>query len=66
MLELDLFLMPFFEHRYASLTEREKELFCTLLAQSDPDLFSWLMAFETPQDKGWAELVEKIRAFRLL
>ncbi len=65
MLELDLFLVPFYEHCYQELSEKEKETFAELLTAIDPELLEWLMAHQTPQNKEVACLVEKIRAFRL-
>lgn len=64
MLELDLFLLPFFENCYESLSENEKGIFLRLLETSDPELYAWLMAHAVPLDMELNALVEKIRRFR--
>jgi len=64
MLELDLFLVPYFEKHFDSLDFQEKELFIELLSEIDPQLIHWLMAKEAPPSK-FAALVDKIRHFRL-
>ncbi|EGI4258765.1 FAD assembly factor SdhE [Escherichia coli] len=43
MRELDISIMPFFEHEYDSLSDDEKRIFIRLLECDDPDLFNWLM-----------------------
>lgn len=65
MLELDLFLVPFFEHQYCTLSDNEKLRFQTLLEQSDPQLLSYLMDHDAPEDQSLKQLIEKIRAFRI-
>ncbi len=64
MLELDVFLPAFFDHRFNHLGEQEQQLFEQLLTEPDPDLFAWLMGFDTAEDKYQA-LVAKIRDFQL-
>ena len=39
MRELDISIMPFFEHEYDSLSDDEKRIFIRLLECDDPDLF---------------------------
>ena len=41
MRELDISIMPFFEHEYDSLSDDEKRTFIRLLECDDPDLFNW-------------------------
>lgn len=41
MRELDISIMPFFEHEYDSLSDDEKRIFIRLLECDDPDLFNW-------------------------
>lgn len=65
MLELDLFLVPFYEHCYDSLSDTEKHVFSELLTATDPELLSWLMAHSTPENKEMALIVNKIRQHRL-
>ncbi|MBN9287105.1 MAG: hypothetical protein BGO43_12025 [Gammaproteobacteria bacterium 39-13] len=65
MLELDLFLVPFYEHCYISLSEVEKKVFSELLTATDPELLSWLMAHNAPENEEVALIVNKIRQYRL-
>ena len=58
MLELDISIMPFFEHEYDSLSDDEKRIFIRLLECDDPDLFNWLMNHGKPAD---AELEMMVR-----
>lgn len=64
MLELDLFLMPFFENCYSDLSQAEKALFKALLSEHDPILYAWLMGFEPVSKKEFSAIVDKIRKFR--
>ncbi len=64
MLECDLFLLPFFDAEYEKLTQREKENFCELLKETDPELFAWFMGQAVPAKKELIALVKKIRTFR--
>ena len=50
MRELDISIMPFFEHEYDSLSDDEKRIFIRLLECDDPDLFNWLMNHGKPAD----------------
>ena len=61
MLELDLFLLPFFENYYSNLSEDMKLAFQNLLSCNDPEIFAWLMNNAVPDDKELVEIVEKIR-----
>ena len=65
MLELDLFLVPFFEHQYANLTDTEKQTFQQLLEESDPVLLHYLMGHAQADNSPAREMVEKIRGFRI-
>lgn len=65
MLELDLFLVPFFEHCFIDLSDQEKSTFQTLLKETDPSLLSYLMGHQEASDLKWSQLIEKIRSFRL-
>ncbi|BBU81291.1 hypothetical protein EIMP300_26910 [Escherichia coli] len=58
MRELDISIMPFFEHEYDSLSDDEKRTFIRLLECDDPDLFNWLMNHGKPAD---AELEMMVR-----
>lgn len=61
MLELDLILQSFLEKRLDQLTEKEIKAFDSLLSNTDPELFAWLMGHEAPQDKELSDIVTIIR-----
>ncbi|QZN96535.1 FAD assembly factor SdhE [Symbiopectobacterium purcellii] len=50
MRELDIAIMPFFEHEYDVLNDDDKRAFVRLLQCDDPDLFNWLMNHGEPED----------------
>ncbi|ALP39533.1 succinate dehydrogenase assembly factor 2 [Aeromonas schubertii] len=57
MLELDVIVMPFFEHEYDALTPEQQKTFERLLTCDDPDLFKWFMGHGVPSDPDFAALV---------
>ena len=61
MLELDLLLLPFFESHFDTLSEPQQKAFEDLLAQTDPELFSWLMGHQLCPDARLASMVQIIR-----
>ena len=61
MLELDLLLMDFLEHRYGALPEAWQRDFERLLEYPDPILRDWLLGRNVPQDPELQRLVELIR-----
>lgn len=61
MLELDVLLERFLAAKLDSLTEKEMDVLERLLDQTDPDLYAWLMGYETPSSKELAEFVAFIR-----
>jgi antitoxin CptB len=61
MLELDLILQRFLERHLDCLSAQELKAFNSLLCCTDPELFSWLMGHEDPQDKELKEIVTIIR-----
>ncbi|HBC58648.1 MAG TPA: hypothetical protein DCZ03_15925 [Gammaproteobacteria bacterium] len=61
MLELDLFLLPFFENDYQNLDKHKQQTFIQLLSCDDPDLFVWLMGKSPPPQK-YTLIIEDIRA----
>ncbi|CEG57041.1 FAD assembly factor SdhE [Legionella fallonii] len=62
MLELDLILQRFMEHGgIDKLTEQELKSFNLLLSYTDPELFSWLMGHDEPQDEELSTIVAIIR-----
>ncbi len=61
MLELDLILQRFMESGLHKLTKEEIKAFDLLLSCTDPELFSWLMGHEDPQDEELSTIVTIIR-----
>jgi len=64
MLELDLFLVPFFENAYETLTSEEQQYFSEMLCHTDPELLSWFMGHEVPVNPNLQMITAKIRVFR--
>lgn len=62
MLELDFLLERFIQLKLDHMSESEMDLFETLLAQPDPDLYAWLMGYETSSNKELADYVKHIRS----
>ncbi len=63
MLELDLFLVPFFENVYDTLSADEQQIFSDMLSHTDPELLAWFMGHENAVS-AIQELVVKIREFK--
>lgn len=63
MLELDLLLLPFLEHRYAELTAPQQQVFIDLLTYTDPELYHWLMGAGVPEEPHLAELIQFIQQY---
>ncbi|OHV12198.1 succinate dehydrogenase assembly factor 2 [Kushneria phosphatilytica] len=63
MWELDLMLMPFFEHCFDQLDADRQQAYTALLAEEDQDLFSWLMRRGRPMDASLATIVDEIIAY---
>jgi antitoxin CptB len=61
MLELDLILQRFLASYADTLDETQMALFEQLLTAQDPDLYAWLMGYETPINKELREIVELIQ-----
>ena len=61
MLELDLILHQFLEHKLEQLTPQELDALNSLLSCTDPELFARLMGHEDPQDKELKKIVTIIR-----
>ncbi|CEK10603.1 FAD assembly factor SdhE [Legionella hackeliae] len=61
MLELDLILARFANNYLEKLTDEQLDAFDKLLGCIDPELYSWLMGYETPNDKDLVEIVEFIK-----
>ncbi len=61
MRELDIAIMPFFEHEYEGLSDLDKQVFVRLLESDDPDLFNWLMNHGKPDDAELQRMVALIQ-----
>jgi antitoxin CptB len=61
MRELDISIMPFFEHEFDSLSDKDKNTFVRLLESDDPDLFNWLMNHGTPPDSELQYMINLIQ-----
>lgn len=59
MLELDIFLMPFVEHIYETLTKSEQDTFKLFISSTDMELYHWLTEKE-PAPAEYQDLVYKI------
>lgn len=61
MLELDLILQQFLTKGLDKLSVHEIKSFDLLLTATDPELYSWLMGYEEPQDEELKAIVAIIR-----
>ena len=61
MRELDLLLSDFLENDYSSATGEQKSAFRTLLTLSDPELISYLLGGQIPEESDIADVVSRIR-----
>ena len=61
MLELDLMLSRFVSDSIPRLNAQQLILYEKLLENTDPDLFNWLMGYQSPTDKECQEIVTYIR-----
>lgn len=61
MLELDVLLGNFLNEAYLDLIDEDKQSFIDLLSYGDPDLFSWLLGSEKPQEAHLIKIIEAIR-----
>lgn len=60
MLELDLLLMPFSEHGFRQLSDKDQRSYSKLLDRDDPQLLQWFARQATPTDADLARIVELI------
>nr|WP_306287458.1 succinate dehydrogenase assembly factor 2 [Pseudoalteromonas sp. WY3] len=61
MLELDvLFMMPFVEDAFDSLSVEQQAIFQRLLTEEDPDLFAWFMGHKECKDEQLNSMVQLI------
>ena len=61
MLELDVLLVPFAEKYYALLDDAEKQVYRRLIDCEDPDLFTWFLEHQVPDDEELAAMVVKVK-----
>lgn len=61
MLELDLILQRFMAGDVDTLDSQDIARFERLLAAQDPDLYAWLMGYETPVDVELQKIVKRIQ-----
>lgn len=61
MKELDMAIMPFFNHEFDTLSDEDKRQFARLLECDDPDLFNWLMNYGEPADSELKRIVDLIQ-----
>lgn len=61
MLELDLILQRFIANKIDDLTQEQLNCFELLLNSTDPELLSWFMGDEEPQQSELKEIVTIIR-----
>ena len=61
MLELDVLLGNFLNEVYTGLSDEDKQSFINLLSYGDPDLFSWLLGSQKPNEPHLIKITEAIR-----
>ena len=64
MRELDVLVTRYYEKRYASAPQTERECFVKLLSQvEDPDIWAWSMGYaEIPPE--YRDVIEQLRIYR--
>lgn len=62
MLELDVVLLPYLEQHAEQFKPQDVEHYQRFLEEADPDLYAWIMGFETPRPE-FEELVQSIKHF---
>ncbi len=60
MLELDVLLGPFTDKIYNSLSEQDQQGYKDLIDCEDPDLFSWFMSENRPEDPQLSRMVDLV------
>lgn len=60
MLELDVLLVPFTQEVYATLSEKDRELYVRLLSCEDQDMFGWFMERTESEDPELQRMVRII------
>lgn len=62
MRELDELLQPFVRAGLEQISSSELQIFRQLLSCPDQQLLAYLMLNEIPEDQGWVDVIDKIRA----
>ena len=62
MLELDVVLIPYLEQEACHFDEAQAAEYARFLEQDDPDLYAWIMGFETAKSE-FSGFVEAIKDF---
>jgi antitoxin CptB len=65
MLELDLTLIPFYQHQYAHLTNELQQNFRDLLECTDMELYAWLTGRSEPEQVDFQTIVKLIRDYAI-
>lgn len=61
MLELDQFLMTFFDDCFDDLSKTDQNTFVALLQEQDQDLFNWILSVTVCPDAQMQALCDRIR-----
>lgn len=61
MLELDVLLVPFAEEAFTGLSTDDQARYRQLLECEDPDLFTWFMEHQVPDNADLARIIELVR-----
>jgi len=61
LLELDLILLDFLEHRFHTLTPAEQEAFTQLLSTPDNTLLAYIQGAQNPTEKELMQIITKLR-----
>lgn len=65
MLELDLTLIPFYQHQYNHLPPNLQQAFKNLLECTDMELYAWLTGRSEPEQEEFQSIVKLIRDYAL-
>lgn len=65
MLELDLFLQPFFDNIYPQLTEHERQIFASILSANDQELYGWFINRQPCPYENWQPMIQRIRDYAI-
>lgn len=63
LLELDLYLYPFANNKYSSLTPTDSESYHALIEEDDVDILDWINGQE-PVPKKYLSIIKAIRNYK--